>query len=48
MFNNYFYFYFRRVNKLNEIIFINENFNNSINYLIKSLKSLIILRIFFY
>ena len=42
MFNNYFYFH--RVNELNEIIFINKNFNNSINCLIKSSKILIILR----
>ena len=32
MFNNYFYCH--RINELNEIKFIDEGFNNSINYLI--------------
>ena len=47
MLDDCFYFCFRRGNKLNEVMFIDEDFNNSINYLMRLLKSLIILRKFF-
>ena len=44
IFDDYLYFYSRRKDELNEIMLINKNFNNSMNYLMRSLKNLIILR----
>ena len=44
MFDDYLCSCFRRENELNKIMFIDEEFNNLINHLMISSKSLIILR----
>ena len=44
MLDDYFCFCFRQKDELSEIMFIDKDFNNLINYLMRSSKNLIILR----